>query len=46
LPMFKGWKPSTSFSMEISFNIFSSLICLGNGSWTRMPDVKANTQYS
>ena len=37
LPMLRGWKPSTSFCSEISASIFSSFMCLGSGSWTRMP---------
>ena len=37
LPMLRGWKPSTSFSSEISASTFSSFMCLGSGSWTRMP---------
>ena len=32
LPMLRGWKPSTSFSMEMAFRIRSSLMCLGRGS--------------
>mmetsp|Transcript_4243 Transcript_4243/g.15655 ORF Transcript_4243/g.15655 Transcript_4243/m.15655 type:complete len:251 (+) Transcript_4243:283-1035(+) len=37
LPMFSGWNPSTSFSIVISAKIFSSFMCLGNGSCTKMP---------
>ena len=42
LPMFSGWKPSTSFSMLISVRTFSSFICFGNGSWTNIPDNVTN----
>mmetsp|Transcript_26341 Transcript_26341/g.42225 ORF Transcript_26341/g.42225 Transcript_26341/m.42225 type:complete len:280 (-) Transcript_26341:354-1193(-) len=37
LPMFSGWKPSTSFSRLMAASTFSSFICLGSGSCTRMP---------
>ena len=37
LPMFMGWKPSTSFSMEMALRMRSSLMCFGRGSCTRMP---------
>mmetsp|Transcript_4608 Transcript_4608/g.29207 ORF Transcript_4608/g.29207 Transcript_4608/m.29207 type:complete len:268 (-) Transcript_4608:236-1039(-) len=37
VPVLMGWKPSTSFWMLISDTTFSSSMCLGNGSWTRMP---------
>ena len=37
LPMFDGWKPSTSFSGLIASKIFCSLTCLGRGTWTKMP---------
>ena len=36
-PTFCGWKPSTSFKGEIASSTFSSSMCLGNGSCTRMP---------
>lgn len=35
--MFRGWNPSTSFPRDISLKIFSSFICLGNGSCTNIP---------
>lgn len=40
LPMFRGWNPSTSFWMLISLSTFSSLICLGKGSWTSIPVIQ------
>ena len=36
-PMEAGWKPSTSFSRSIASKIVVSSMCLGRGSWTRMP---------
>lgn len=46
-PMFRGWNPSTSFSMLISVKTLSSLICLGNGSWTSIPGNRsANVKIS
>ena len=36
-PTLTGWKPSTSFSGEIASVTFCSFICLGRGSWTRIP---------
>ena len=35
--MFRGWNPSTSFSSEIAASTFSSFMCLGRGSCTKMP---------
>ncbi len=37
LPMFVGWKPSTSFSGFIARSTFDSSMCFGRGSWTSMP---------
>jgi hypothetical protein len=36
-PMLVGWKPSTSFSRSMASRMRRSLMCLGMGSWTRMP---------
>mmetsp|Transcript_9467 Transcript_9467/g.19603 ORF Transcript_9467/g.19603 Transcript_9467/m.19603 type:complete len:271 (-) Transcript_9467:80-892(-) len=36
-PMLRGWKPSTSFSMLMALRMVASSMCLGRGSWTRMP---------
>mmetsp|Transcript_38594 Transcript_38594/g.46686 ORF Transcript_38594/g.46686 Transcript_38594/m.46686 type:complete len:260 (+) Transcript_38594:83-862(+) len=36
-PIFRGWKPSTSFSMLISASTAASSICFGIGSCTRIP---------
>ena len=36
-PTFWGWNPSTSFKGEMESSTFSSSICFGNGSCTRMP---------
>mmetsp|Transcript_786 Transcript_786/g.2014 ORF Transcript_786/g.2014 Transcript_786/m.2014 type:complete len:213 (+) Transcript_786:1625-2263(+) len=45
-PMFSGWNPSTSFSMLIAVRIFSSLMCLGKGSWTKMPCTLGSALYA
>mmetsp|Transcript_3350 Transcript_3350/g.8286 ORF Transcript_3350/g.8286 Transcript_3350/m.8286 type:complete len:244 (+) Transcript_3350:1800-2531(+) len=37
LPMFSGWKPSTSFSIEMALRTRSSSTWAGRGSWTRIP---------
>ena len=37
LPTLTGWKPSTSFEGSIAIITLSSLICLGSGSWTKIP---------
>ncbi len=36
-PALIGWKPSTSFFGSIRSTTARSLICIGRGSWTRMP---------
>ena len=37
LPTFKGWNPSASLSGWIESRIVCSFMCLGNGSWTKIP---------
>ncbi len=36
-PTFIGWKPSTSLAGSMARRILASSMCLGRGSWTRMP---------
>src|SRR5690606_13952422 len=36
-PMFMGWNASTSFAGSIRSSTSPARICLGSGSWTRMP---------
>ena len=40
---FRGWNPSTSFSFEMVSMTFASLMCLGRGSWTRMPSTESSS---
>ena len=38
LPTFIGWNPSTSFEGSIASITFCLSICLGKGSWTKIPE--------
>ncbi len=42
----RGWKPSTSFSLAIVSITFASLMCLGRGSWTRIPSTESSALSS
>ena len=39
---FRGWKPSTSFDLSMAAITLSSSMCLGRGSWTRMPSTSSS----
>ena len=45
-PMFRGWKPSTSFSMEMASSTRCSSMWRGRGSCTRMPCTAGSALYA